>query len=160
VPADDNTSPPALDETDHAILAELQEDGRRPFREISRKVGVSERTVRARVRVMHDSGLLRVVAFVDPSRFGPAVLALVFLRVEASAHERLVGELASWPEVSYVSSLMGRMDICLQVVCRDNDALWDLVDHRLRGLDGVLETETTLEMRVHKLRYSYPPVID
>jgi Lrp/AsnC family transcriptional regulator for asnA, asnC and gidA len=84
----------------------------------------------------------------------------VFLRVETGAHERLVRELGGWSEVSYVSSLMGRMDICLQVVCRDNDALWDLVDHRLRGLGGVLETETTLEMRVHKLRYSYPSVTD
>jgi Lrp/AsnC family transcriptional regulator for asnA, asnC and gidA len=158
VPADENTSPPALDATDHAILAELEEDGRRSFREIARKIGVSERTVRARVRAMHDSRVLRVVAFVDPARFGPAVLALVFLRVEPNEHERLVRELAGWPEVSYVSSLMGRMDVCLQVVCRDNDALWDLVDHRLRRLDGVLETETTIEMRVHKLRYSYPRV--
>jgi Lrp/AsnC family transcriptional regulator for asnA, asnC and gidA len=154
VATDDHTGDTRLDDTDHAILRELQEDGRRPYREIARNVGVSERTIRARVRAMHDAGVLRIVAFVDPAKVGHSVLALVFLRVTIDAHDKLVEELASWNEVSYVSSLMGHMDICLQVICRDNDGLWDLVNHRLRGLEGVLETETMLEMRVHKFRYA------
>jgi Lrp/AsnC family transcriptional regulator for asnA, asnC and gidA len=153
---DDHNADVRLDETDRAILRELQEDGRRAFREIARKVGLSERTVRARVRAMHDAGDLRILAFVDPAALGHSVLALVFLRVAIDAHDVLVEELSSWPEVSYVSSLMGRQDICLQVMCRDNDDLWHLVNHRLRALEGVLETETMLEMRVHKFRYSMP----
>ncbi|MEA2291123.1 MAG: Lrp/AsnC family transcriptional regulator, regulator for asnA, asnC and gidA [Solirubrobacteraceae bacterium] len=154
--ADDDIGDVRLDETDRAIVRELQEDGRRAFREIARKVGLSERTVRARVRAMHDAGDLRILAFVDPAALGHSVLALVFLRVAIDAHDVLVEELSSWPEVSYVSSLMGRQDICLQVMCRGNDDLWHLVNHRLRGLEGVLETETMLEMRVHKFRYSMP----
>jgi Lrp/AsnC family transcriptional regulator for asnA, asnC and gidA len=145
-----------LDETDRSIVEQLQEDGRRSFREIGRKLGISERTVRGRVRNLRDAGVLRILAFVDPKRFGPSVLALVFLRVESDAHDELVATLAGWPEVSYVSSLLGRKDICLQVVCFDNDQLWDLVNHRLRSLRGVLETETMIEMRVHKFRYSSP----
>ena len=39
-----------FDDTDRAILRELQEDGRRSFRAIARSVGVSEGTVRSRVR--------------------------------------------------------------------------------------------------------------
>jgi len=45
-----------FDDIDRAILRELQEDGRRSFRAIARSVGVSEGTVRARVR----RGRLRV----------------------------------------------------------------------------------------------------
>ncbi|MEA2381089.1 MAG: Lrp/AsnC family transcriptional regulator, regulator for asnA, asnC and gidA [Solirubrobacteraceae bacterium] len=149
-----------LDATDRAILGELQEDGRRPFREIARNIGVSERTIRARVRALHDAGALRILAFVDPSRFGHSVLALVFLRVRIDAHDAIVEELTSWPEVSYVSSLMGRHDLCVQVIARDVEGLWDLVNHRLRGLDGVTGTETLMEMAVHKFRYSYPGIAD
>jgi Lrp/AsnC family transcriptional regulator for asnA, asnC and gidA len=153
---DDNNGDARLDDTDRAILRELQDDGRRAFREIARNVGLSERTVRARVRAMHDAGVLRILAFVDPAALGHSVLALVFLRVAIDAHDALVEELSGWPEVTYVSSLMGQKDICLQVMCPDNDDLWHLVNHRLRPLQGVLETETMLEMRVHKFRYSMP----
>ena len=40
----------SLDHVDREILRQLQTDGRRPFREIARELGVSEATVRARVR--------------------------------------------------------------------------------------------------------------
>jgi Lrp/AsnC family transcriptional regulator for asnA, asnC and gidA len=145
-----------LDDVDRRILRQLQDDGRRSFREIARTIDVSERTVRTRVRRMQDAGLLRFLAFIDPRQLEHSVLALVLLRVDAASHDRIVETLTSWPEVSYVSTLMGRADIYAQVVCDDNDALWHLVGQRLRGLAGVLETETMTEMQVHKFAYAYP----
>lgn len=149
----------SLDRIDREILRQLQTDGRRPFREIARELSVSEATVRARVRRLQDSGVLRILAFADPLKLGGSVLALVLLRVEADAHARVVDTLASWQEVTYVSTLMGRADVYVQVVCRDNEALWKLVSERLRTLEGVLETETMIEMKVHKFTYAYqsPP---
>jgi Lrp/AsnC family transcriptional regulator for asnA, asnC and gidA len=149
----------ALDRLDRAILRLLQEDGRRPFREIARTVGVSEATVRARFRRLEDSGVLRILAFADPFRLGNAVLALVLLRVETGAHGRVAETLTGWPEVTYVSSLLGRADIYAQVICRDVEALWHLVGERLRGLDGVVDTETMLEMKVHKFTYAFQGVL-
>ena len=148
-----------LDDLDRRILAELQEDGRRPFREIARQAGVSERTIRARVKRMQDAGVLRILAFADPFQLGHQVLAFALLRVDASAHDRIVETISTWREASYVSSLMGRWDVYVQLVCLDNERLWDLVNHRIRGLDGVLETETTIEMRVHRFTYTYPLLV-
>jgi Lrp/AsnC family transcriptional regulator for asnA, asnC and gidA len=154
-----STPEAGLDDLDRAIVRELQEDGRRPFREIARKLDLSERTIRTRVRRMQDDGVLRILAFADPYRVGHVVLAMVLLRVEAGAHERVVETLTAWPEVSYISTLLGRSDIYVQVVCSDNDALWRLVNEGMRSLDGVLETETSLEVKVHKFIYSYPTLI-
>ncbi|HEX7101542.1 MAG TPA: AsnC family transcriptional regulator, partial [Nitrolancea sp.] len=39
----------SIDDIDHAIIACLQADSRTPSAEISRRVGVAERTVRARI---------------------------------------------------------------------------------------------------------------
>ena len=75
-----------LDHLDREILRNLQEDGRRAFREIARSLGVSEATVRTRFRRLQDSGILRILAFADPFRLGGSVLALVLLRVQADAH--------------------------------------------------------------------------
>lgn len=144
-----------LDEVDRAILRELQDDGRRSFREIARNVGVSERTVRVRARRLQEEGILRIIAFADPLQLGRSVLALVLLRVDAGAHDRVVETVGAWSEVSYVSSLVGRADVYLQIMCRDNDELWRLTQ-RLRGIPGVIETETMLEMKVHKFVYAHP----
>jgi Lrp/AsnC family transcriptional regulator for asnA, asnC and gidA len=146
----------SLDELDRSIVRELQQDGRRPFREIARTLDVSERTVRARMRRMEAEGVLRVLAFVDPFALAHSILALVLLRVEADAHDRIIETVTAWDEVSYVSTLIGRADVYLQVICRDTDHLWQLVTRRLRGLDGVLETETMVENKVHKFVYAYP----
>jgi Lrp/AsnC family transcriptional regulator for asnA, asnC and gidA len=110
-------SQPSFDATDERILEALQVDGRRSFRDIAREIGVSEGTVRTRVRRLEAAGVLRFLAFVDPSQLGQRVLALVFARVEPQ-----------------------------------HEMLWGIVS-RLRALPGVLETETMLEMQVHKFAY-------
>jgi Lrp/AsnC family transcriptional regulator for asnA, asnC and gidA len=142
----------ALDLVDEAILEALQGDGRRSFRDIARGIGVSEGTVRARVRRLQEAGVLRVLAFVDPSRLGKSVLALITARVDPEHQSRVVDACTAWPETTYVSSLIGRADIYMQVICADNETLWGVVN-RLRALPGVTETETMLEMEVHKFAY-------
>jgi Lrp/AsnC family transcriptional regulator for asnA, asnC and gidA len=145
-------SPVGFDVVDERILEALQDDGRRSFRDIARAIGVSEGTVRTRVRRLQAAGVLRFLAFVDPSRLGRRVLALVLARVEAQHQERVINAASGWPETTYVSSLLGRSDVYMQVICADNDTLWSIVS-RLRTLPGVIETETMLEMQVHKFAY-------
>ena len=142
-----------LDATDEAILRALQADGRRSYRSIAREVGVAEGTVRARVRKLEDLGALRVLAFVDPARLGNSVLALLALRVASVRREALIEELGAWREVTYLSSLIGRHDILLQVMCADNEELGRIIA-RTRGLEGVTEVEPMLELEVHKFTYA------
>src|SRR5947209_12741654 len=141
-----------FDATDRAILRELQEDGRRSFRAIARSVGVSEGTVRSRVRRIEEAGALRILAFVDPSRLGSSVLALMLIRCEGERLDDLVELVVAMPEVTYASTLLGRSDLYVQLICEDNNALWEIV-RRIRAAGGVRETETLLEMQVHKFTY-------
>jgi Lrp/AsnC family transcriptional regulator for asnA, asnC and gidA len=141
-----------FDDTDRAILRELQEDGRRSFRAIARGVGVSEGTVRTRVRRLEEAGALRILAFVDPSRLGHSVLAVVLVRCGTESLDAFTDIVVAMPEVTYASSLVGRADFYIQVICADNHALWDVV-RRVHAITGVRETETLLEMQVHKFTY-------
>jgi Lrp/AsnC family transcriptional regulator for asnA, asnC and gidA len=149
-----------LDATDRAIVGELQSDGRRSFRDIARSLDISEATVRARVRRLEESGALRIVAFVDPWRIGYAELALLFIRVEPAAHDEVVAELERATEVSYLSSILGRWDLCAQVVVRDTAHLERLVRNHIGLIKGVVEVEALLETRVHKLRFAIPLASD
>ena len=73
-----------LDALDRSILAALQLDGRRPFRVIARDLDVSEGTVRTRVRKLEESGVLRILAFVDPLKLGDALIAVLNVRVASA----------------------------------------------------------------------------
>jgi Lrp/AsnC family transcriptional regulator for asnA, asnC and gidA len=145
-----------LDDLDRDIIRHLQEDGRRTYREIGRAVGVSEGTVRFRARRLTESGALRIVAIADPFRLGYRVLAFILLRIEPGAQQHVVDVLVSWPEVTYVSTCTGHVDAYLQVVCRDHDELFNLLAKKIPSIGGVTQTETFMELKIHKISYDYP----
>lgn len=143
-----------LDELDRGILRQLEEDGRRAMREIARNLGSAEATVRARVKRMQDQNILRIVAFADPEQLGDSQLSLVFLTVEPTRHKAVVDALVELPEITYVSTLLGDADICVEIASADNLALWTFVHESIGTIDGVLSTSTTPILKVHKLRYT------
>jgi Lrp/AsnC family transcriptional regulator for asnA, asnC and gidA len=147
-----------LDDLDRAILRELEEDGRRAFREIGRSLGASEATIRARVKRLQDLKILRIVAFVDPEQVGGTQLSLIHLSVELARHENVVEELVELPEVTYVSTLLGRTDICVEVSTTDNAELWSFLRDKLGPIDGIKSVETMSILKVHKLRYTSPAI--
>jgi Lrp/AsnC family transcriptional regulator, regulator for asnA, asnC and gidA len=146
----------SLDDLDRAILRHLEEDGRRAFREIARSLSTSEATVRARVKRMQDLDIVRIVAFADPERLGGTQLSLVLLTVDPQRHRDVVAALTALPQVTYVSTLLGRADICAEVRSADNTELWEFLNTQISTIDGVRSAETFSVLRVHKLRYGTP----
>jgi Lrp/AsnC family transcriptional regulator for asnA, asnC and gidA len=145
-----------LDTLDRAIISQLQIDGRRPFAAIARAVGVTEGTVRFRVARLQDEDILHIVAFANPFPLGYAMQASVLLRTMPAVHDSVAETVASWPEVMYVSSCVGSADLYMHIICKDHDEMWRLLGERLGSVDGVLGTETLMELHVHKTRYVYP----
>jgi Lrp/AsnC family transcriptional regulator, regulator for asnA, asnC and gidA len=145
-----------LDDVDRSLIVQLQHDGRRPYREMARTLGISEGTVRWRVRRLVEEGALRIAAIADPFRLGYQVQAFMLLRVESGQLERVLEALVAWPEAMYVSSCTGRADLYVQVVCRDHEDLWELLARRIPAIGGVVDSETLMELKVHKLLYVYP----
>ncbi|MCB1848888.1 MAG: AsnC family transcriptional regulator, partial [Halieaceae bacterium] len=88
----------ALDATDEGIIALLRADGRMPYRAIARELGVTESTVRARVRRLEESDTMRVVAVTDIEAAGYGMLLAIGVQVETRAPEAVARDLASLPE--------------------------------------------------------------
>jgi len=145
----------AIDDLDRAIILRLQVDGRTPLRSIARELDVPEATVRARTNRLLERGTIRINAFTDPRNLGYGVLVSVLLRLAPRRRSAVLAALESWPEVMYLSSGTGSADAMIQMVARDLDALHELVDERLAGVDGILEVEAFLELAVHKTRYVF-----
>ena len=82
--------PSALDETDWAILAELQRDGRLPLTELGRRVSLSASAATERVKRLEAVGVITGYrAEVDLGKVGFSVLAVVRLKYPGSRHEPL-----------------------------------------------------------------------
>jgi Lrp/AsnC family transcriptional regulator, regulator for asnA, asnC and gidA len=145
-----------LDETDRAIIRLLQHDGRLPYREIARQLGVAEGTVRLRTNRLTRSGALTIVAIADPFRLGYRVLAFSLLNVLPDRQQAVIDALISWDEVTYISSCTGRADLYAQLVCRDHDHLWELLYERMPAVGGITASETFMELKMHKVSYIYP----
>src|ERR1700754_2171492 len=141
--------PVQLDELSKAIIEQLQEDGRRSYAEIGKAVGLSEAAVRQRVQKLQESGVLQIVAVTDPMQLGFYRQAMIGIRV-AGDTTRVAEELGRIPAVDYVVLTAGSFDILAEVVCENDDDLIELLNQRIRGLEGVQSTETFVYLRLHK----------
>lgn len=147
-----------FDATDLQIIEHLQEDGRRSYREISRSIGVSEATVRARVQRLQDAGTLRITAYADPFTLGNQAMALVFLKVRPEAQDEITTALVAMGEVVYVSGLIGSpYHLCTEIIGTDLGALADWVRSHVDTLSGVVESLTWVEHEVFKLKFRRAP---
>ncbi|GAA3649703.1 Lrp/AsnC family transcriptional regulator [Microbacterium marinilacus] len=145
---------PVLDDTSKAIIELLQEDGRRPYSEIGKAVGLSEAAVRQRVQRLTESGVMQIVAVTDPVQMGFARQAMVGIRV--SGDTRTVAEaLSAMPFVIYVVLTAGSFDLIAEVVCEDDEELIELLNSRIRTLPGITSTETLVYLKLHKQLYNW-----
>lgn len=145
---------PALDDAAKAIIAELQQDGRRPYSVIARAVGLSEAAVRARVQRLVESGVVDIVAVTDPLELGFSRQAMVGVRVSTDP-EPVADALSKLAEVSYVVVTAGSFDLLVEVVCRSDDHLLDVVNRQIRTLPDVSGTETFVYLKLAKQTYSW-----
>lgn len=143
-----------IDETDKAIIRELQVDGRMPYSKLGPKVGLSQAAARQRVQRLVDRGVLQVVAVTDPAMLGFAVQALVGIDVTGDVRA-VAGALSELDEVEYLVITAGRYDIFVEVVCVDMAHLLELVNDRIRVLDGVNGTEIFSYLHLVKQTYSW-----
>jgi Lrp/AsnC family transcriptional regulator for asnA, asnC and gidA len=104
--------------------------------------------VRQRVQKLTDAGVIRIVALTDPQQLGLTRQAMIGVTV--SGDVRAVADaLAAIPAVDYVVMTAGTFDLLAEVVCEDDEELIELLNARIRALEGVVSTETFVYLKVH-----------
>ncbi|MDT7711235.1 MAG: hypothetical protein QOG20_6842 [Pseudonocardiales bacterium] len=128
----------------------LQEDGRTPYAELARRLGVTERTARRKLAGLQDRAVLQITAVTDPEVLGYTSLALLGLTVgDGATTDELATRIVTLPEVDYVAVTTGQFALQVEVLCRDSAALRSLVDARFRQLPGVTAVDVLPFLRLH-----------
>ena len=147
------TRPRSLDAIDRGIIEALQENGRAPFRAIAAHVGVAEATVRSRYSRLVDDGILLVTGVTNPLGLGFEAQAMIGIKTSGDP-EPVADEIAGWDEASYVVVAAGRFDLLVEVGCDDRRRRLELTT-RLRGVEGVVSTETFPYLSLAKQVYAW-----
>ncbi|MGI3224274.1 Lrp/AsnC family transcriptional regulator [Streptomyces sp. GTA36] len=143
-----------VDDADRALIAVLQQDGRASFKQLAEQSGVPYASARRRVLRLLERGVVRIVTITNQLLFGQRVQAGVGLRVQGPIPE-VVRQLADLDEVEVVAATTGPYDLLLEVNCASRADLYRLTGTVLRGIGGVVSTETFSYIDIHKLPYTW-----
>ncbi|MEO0390338.1 MAG: Lrp/AsnC family transcriptional regulator [Pseudomonadota bacterium] len=139
-----------MTDTDNALIAALRHDARASLSDLAARLGVSRATVRARLARLKASGeivgftvLLRADVHQDPVR------GLMMIGIEGRGTERVIRTLEGFAEVRAVHSTNGRWDVIAEIGTPTLEA-FDAVLFRIRRLDGVVASETSLMLSTRK----------
>ena len=143
-----------MDELDSKIIAMLQEDGRASNAGIARRVGVSEGTVRRRLKRLIEEEYIRVLALLDPGKMGFASEALIGVQVDPDMIDRVSADLSQLKEINWVSITTGSYDIFAWATLNSSEALGIFLRTKVGIIPGVRRTETFVNLMVKKRWYS------
>ncbi len=119
-----------------------------PNNALAARVGIAPSTCLARVRALRESGAIRGYhADIDPAALGFPLQAMIAVRLQATARDRLrsfTDRIRTLPQVRSIYFLAGADDFLVHVVARDAGALRDFVLDQLSAHHEVALTETKL----------------
>ncbi len=136
-----------MDQIDLQIAYLLGKDGRMSNREIARRIGIAEGTVRQRLAGLMERGVFRVSAQVDIEEVPEAHIALVGLKIDGRRLEECAGEVGKLPSVLTTMIVTGRYDLIAVVLALSRRTLVEFVTGQLSRVAGVKDSETYVVLR-------------
>lgn len=137
-----------LNETDLAILREVQENGRISNVELANRIALSPPATHARLKRLQAQGFIRqYVALLDQEKMGFDMTCFVNISLRMHGTEELAGFRASirkLPEVLDCYHVTGEFDYLLRIVVRNRKELQRFVEYKLTPIPGVARIYTSL----------------
>ena len=142
-----------MDELDRKIIQILQSNGRASNAQIARDVGVSEGTVRRRLKTLTQNGSIKIIALPDPEILGFDTEALVGIQVDPDKIDEVAILLVELTESTWVSVTTGSFDIFCWVTLPSSEELGNFLKAVVGTIPGVRRTETFVSLSVRKRNY-------
>lgn len=140
-----------MDDVDRQLIALLRENARASVASLSKKLRVARGTVQNRIaRLQADGTIMGYTVRLRPQVEEQRIRALMTIAVEGNRMEPVLKALRGEPAVGALYSTNGRWDIIAELRADSLEA-FDRVLGRIRQIDGISSTETSLLLSAHKL---------
>ena len=145
-----------MDDMDVQIVELLQENGHQANAVVARKLGVSEETVRRRVRLLLECGDLKIAGILDPDRMGFECQVIVGVHAWPGKVDDVAEALAKLDEIGTVMITAGAYDIVAWLTLRSHSELHQYLSEKVNVIDGLHGVQTLVNLRTvkrtHKLK--------
>lgn len=144
-----------LSQKDEIILDLLQRNSKYSSREISEKTGIPITTVHNRIKMMEREGVIKTYSVVvDKKKVGKPLSAYVLIKIAYTtpdgtklSSEEIGSRISTMPEVEECALVTGTTDIIAKVSTKDIDTLHNFVIKKLREIDGIQSTVTSIVLK-------------
>ena len=137
-----------MDRLDSKLIGELANDARQSNIDLSRKLGVSEKTVRRRIARLVEQGIIRWSVIPDPAKLGYSVRVFILLEVEAPHVDDITQSLASCSNVDFVALCTGPFDILFGAWFESSASMAKFLKDYLPKITGVRKSQTHVALQV------------
>lgn len=140
-----------MDSLDRRLLALLRENARASIASLAKSLGVARGTVQNRLsRLERDGTVVGYSVRLRPQVEEHRIRALMTIAVEGNRIDAVIAALRGDPAVGALHSTNGRWDIVAELRA-ESLASFDQVLGRIRQLEGISSTETSLLLSTFKL---------
>ena len=141
---------PGLDQLDRRIVDVLTVDARVSNRRIAAQLGVTEGTIRGRIKRLEEGGAIRLTAVTNLAFAGSPRLVLIGIQAQHGELKALCQKIAAMPEIDCVILMLGRFDILAIGLFGALEDIVEIVDNRILALPGVRQVETSIALQTLK----------
>ena len=139
-----------MDTTDRRLLSLLRDDARMSVAAMAKSLGVSRGTVQNRLaRLEADGSVLGYTVRLKNASDDERIRAFMTVAVEGNRTDEVLKALRGDPAVCALHTTNGRWDIVAELRTESLEAV-DRVLGRIRLIDGISSTETSLLLSTHK----------
>lgn len=139
-----------VDDVDRKLLRLLQEDAMSSIAELAERAGMSSGPVWRRIEKLENAGVIRGRRVeINYAAFGYTVL--VFLRItldktQGNAFDEFITKARDIPEVETIQTLLGRVDIRMDVRARDLNHYQEIYKTRILALPHIADIEALMQV--------------
>ena len=145
-----------IDDIDALILSELAQDSSVSVPKLARKISVNPSVVYSRIRRLVDRGLIRRFTIeVNNAALGYEVKVLAGIKMDTKKRNSIIQELFDIDGVYEVAEVTGRFDILVTAYTTSLDAMHRMVSEKIGRIDGVLSSESFIEMKSQQKAMPY-----
>ncbi|VVB75002.1 HTH-type transcriptional regulator Ptr1 [Candidatus Tiddalikarchaeum anstoanum] len=144
---------------DERIIKELDNNSRRSFSEIGKKVGLPKNIVNYRIKKLVDDGVITLFCTtVNRAKLGYMYcrLFLKFMGFSEKIKDSLVNSLSKLKNIHFAARLDGSFDFCVIFLAKTIKEIDEIYDSIIYSLDNhLIDKELSIASRIYYLPYNY-----
>ncbi len=141
---------PHLDQLDHQLIQILSLDARISNRKIAAELGVTEGTVRGRIKKLQQDGMIAFTAITSLGLVDSRKLAFIGVQADVNRVKEIATEIAELAAVNAVMITMGRFNILVFGLFSELDKLHDVASDQILAIKDVHHVETSIAVKTVK----------